>query len=100
MVAVFAAPPLDVDQVHPVLIEGFARVEAVTDEAVQGLAEGADRGAGEDEVVELGGVLMDGAAEVNYNGHGVEFDPRVCRQADHLGSSSSFLLIGSEAGPL
>src|SRR5450756_2560061 len=97
MVTALAAPPLDGDLVHMVLVQGFARVEAVADEAVHGLADGTGRGAGEDDVVELGGVLMDGATKLNYNGHGVEPDPRKCHQADRLGSGSSFLLIGSEA---
>lgn len=97
MVAALAAPPLNGDPVDVGLVQGFARVEAVADEAVVGLADGADGWSGEDEAVELGGVLMDGATEVYYNRHVVEPDPRKCRQADRLGSGSSFLLKSSAA---
>src|SRR5450756_2986827 len=95
MVTALAAPPLDGDPVHMVLVQGFAWVEAVADEAVHGLADGTDRGAGEDDVVELGGVLMDGATKLNYNGRGLSL--RHISEPTRLGMTSYAVLCLTRA---
>jgi hypothetical protein len=77
MATSLAEPAFDGDGVDLGLVFGLAGVEAVANEGMRGMAEGAALWAVEDDLVEAGDVFLDRWAAIEYDGHVLdEPDPK------------------------